>query len=68
MHVYDQTLKIIIKQVLWFSFSLSCSILLNAYDTPAERAEWLQNTDCESEQNRECTIIPNDNKSTKEQH
>ena len=47
MHVYGRTLNIIIKQVL------GCSILLNAYDTSVERAEWLRNTDRVSEKKNE---------------
>ena len=59
MHVYGRTLNIIIKQVL------GCSILLNAYDTPAERAVWLWNTSRVSEQERECTFMLKGNKKCK---
>ena len=47
-------------------FSLSCSILLNAYDTSAKRAEWLWNTGGISEQEKwGCMFMSNGNKKCK---
>jgi len=46
-------------------FSLSCSILLNAYGTSTECAEWLQNIGCVSEQEWECTFMLKGNKKYK---